>query len=651
MSRVILRKSSFLWLVAVTSLITFVFLRQVQLTLKPLSFEKHKFWLYDLEQEEPLQSDQKCQLPRIHPFDQSILGYLSPTRTIKCKERQHSFTFIDEQGVLRLNETTLKVNQYQVEDIICNYQEITRNDDFSVNYGENTPLSVNGSTVNSDFVYVSCTDSSGFALYSNVHCHVVPGTKWEIHSKTRTKYSTAYNILIIGIDSLSRQSFIRQLPETYEFLTKKLNALVFRGMTKIGDNTFPNVVAMLTGKSVINNELPRVDTPTGTYDEWPFLWKNFSSAKYATMYAEDQPKIGLFNYHRGGMVNQPTDHYMRPFWLAVETSKLLVLSSSLCFGNIPKHILMLNYTRSFMQKYDKNKTPFFAFSFFVELSHDYVRLVSSADEDFKSWLSDLFHSGYLNNTFLFFLSDHGHRFDSMRATLIGRIEERMPFFSVVVPQSLYKSHPHVIDSLKTNVRRLITPYDVYFSILDLLNHGIKATELGSIASQRGTTIFAPITNNRTCETAGIPDHYCVCEREEILEVSDPRSQKAATVLLSDINNLVQYSHGNFCAELSLIEIVRSDLIIPPREVIVNSRLYFGKLKEDNRAKGMLGKLRLIIKTTPGNAMFEATLQFREDDESFSVLGDISRINQYGRQSDCIEEAVLKKYCYCKSLIK
>lgn len=121
------------------------------------------------------------------------------------------------------------------------------------------------------------------------------------------------------------------------------------------------------------------------------------------------------------------------------------------------------------------------------------------------------------------------------------------------------------------------------------------------------------------------------------------------MLLTTINNIVQFTHGNFCYVLSIIQIVRSDLIVAPREVIVNSRLYFGKLKEDSRAKGMFGKLRVIIRTAPGNALFEATLQYREDEDTYSALGDISRINPYGLQSACVDEAIIKKYCYCKNL--
>lgn len=519
MFRVIFRRSRLLWLIAVTSFITFVLLRQVQQSLKPTSFEQHKFWLYNLEKEEPSPDDQKCQLPRVHPFDESILNYLSLPRIIKCNERQPSLTYIDENGMLQFNESAANQNQFKLSELFCYHQEVVRDNDMKISYGRKIEMTINGSTVTSDFVFVSCTDYSGFSVYSNIHCHVVVKDKWLSNRVHNPKRPPNHNVLIIGIDSISRLSFIRQLPETYQFLSKQLNAFIFRGMTKVGDNTFPNLVAMLTGKSVNNDELPKVQDPTGTYDEWPCLWKNFSDAEYATLYAEDMPKISLFNYLRGGLKNTPTDHYMRPFWLAVEASKLLFLSSSLCFGNIPKHLLQLNYTRAFVQEYSKRQIPFFAFSFFVELSHDYMRIVPSADGDFKSWLGDLFDSGHLNDTFLFFISDHGHRFDSMRSTLVGRIEERMPFFALVVPPSLYETHPQVVESLKLNVGRLITPYDIYFSILDVLNHDMQKWQLGTATSSRGTTIFSQISSNRTCEEAGIPDHYCVCEREEQLDVS------------------------------------------------------------------------------------------------------------------------------------
>ncbi|GIY85954.1 uncharacterized protein CDAR_559921 [Caerostris darwini] len=639
---------SLLWVFGGTSLVTLLFMHQITQTAKPIFIEKNEFLYYDLNKEEPIIPDQKCQLPRIHPFDQSILNYLTLPKAIVCKERIASLTFIDGEGVLRFNLTAVKSSGYVVENLRCDYKEIIRKNDFETEYGDPHRIPINGTKLFSDFVYVSCYNFAGLAFYTNVHCHIFPKRDNLNESTDSEKKDSFYNVLILGVDSLSRLSFIRHLPKTYKFLIKNLNAFVFRGMTKIGDNTFPNLGAILTGKSVFGNELPKIEDPTGTYDGWPCLWKNFSKSGYATLFAEDRPDIGLFNYFRGGFENLPTDHYMRPFWLVVQTSKLHRLSSNLCFGNIPKHLLQLQYTKDFIVKYSNAKRPFFSFTFFVELSHDYVSQVASADDDLESWLKDLLHSGYLNRTFLFFLSDHGHRFDAMRATLVGRIEERMPFFALVIPETILNSQKTAIDNLRINQGRLTTPYDVHFTAIDIIKSITNNVNLGTETLARGTSLFGYISPNRTCSDAGIPDHYCVCETEKQLTVSDPKSQKAASALVTIINNLL-LSHANFCSELTLVEVLRVDLIVPRREVIVNSRLYFGKQVEDGKASGMITKLRVIVKTEPGLGLFEGTLLLREDVEDISVLGDISRINRYGLQSSCIEDPIIRKYCYCRNV--
>jgi hypothetical protein len=49
-------------------------------------------------------------------------------------------------------------------------------------------------------------------------------------------------------------------------------------------------------------------------------------------------------------------------------------------------------------------------------------------------------------------------------------------------------------------------------------------------------------------------------------------------------------------------------------------------------------------TNPGGAMFEATVL--RSNRTFQLEGDISRINTYGNQTECVDDAMLKLYCYC-----
>jgi hypothetical protein len=51
-------------------------------------------------------------------------------------------------------------------------------------------------------------------------------------------------------------------------------------------------------------------------DGWPWIFQDLEKSGYATLYAEDEPLLGAFQLRLKGWNEQPTNHYMRPFWLA-----------------------------------------------------------------------------------------------------------------------------------------------------------------------------------------------------------------------------------------------------------------------------------------------------------------------------------------------
>lgn len=55
------------------------------------------------------------------------------------------------------------------------------------------------------------------------------------------------NVLMVGIDSISRLNFRRQFPKTYAILKNKLHAFEMYGYNKVRDNTFVNLVPMFLG--------------------------------------------------------------------------------------------------------------------------------------------------------------------------------------------------------------------------------------------------------------------------------------------------------------------------------------------------------------------------------------------------------------------
>lgn len=98
---------------------------------------------------------------------------------------------------------------------------------------------------------VICRNFANFAIYDRLHAHIrdVRTLLSTDEISNRNDSRVFINVLIFGLDSLSRLAFIRHLPQTYKFLTEDLKMTVLRGMNKVGDNTYPNLVALLTGNN------------------------------------------------------------------------------------------------------------------------------------------------------------------------------------------------------------------------------------------------------------------------------------------------------------------------------------------------------------------------------------------------------------------
>lgn len=69
--------------------------------------------------------------------------------------------------------------------------------------------------------------------------------------------------------------------------------------------------------------------------------------------------------------------------------------------------VMLDYARHLYTVYPTK--PKFVFGFHGELSHDSYNLIGAADDDLVEWIKWFEEKGYLNDTILILMSDHGHR--------------------------------------------------------------------------------------------------------------------------------------------------------------------------------------------------------------------------------------------------
>lgn len=340
---------------------------------------------------------------------------------------------------------------------------------------------------------------------------------------------------------------------------------------------------------------------------------------------------------------------MRTYYQAIDGD--LSYYKRLCVGSRPKHQVMLEYTKDFVQKYS-DTNPSFIFSFHAELSHDSINLVGVADDDIKMWLKDLKTSGLLNNTILILMSDHGNRFAEIRNTLQGKLEERLPFFSFVFPEGFKRKYSAQYKNFKNNLEHLTTPFDIHETLQDILHlqmHGVTKKSEHS----RAISLFNRIPEQRSCADAFIEPHWCSCLSWKALNDTNSEEVLRASKAVVDAINKFTQDNRNICHELRVDEVKWSAKLIPQKSLM--------RFKSNKDVDGFLADLtaktkvsydmyQVKIITSPSNAIYESSVLYDFTSNEFRVkLSDISRVNKYGEQAHCIytENPELRKFCYCK----
>ncbi|CAL4066613.1 unnamed protein product, partial [Meganyctiphanes norvegica] len=343
-----------------------------------------------------------CQHPDLDVKNPEIFRFFRQLDPIKCAEEPDWVVVSGSTATI-----TKQAKEQHGGDIECEFTELLREDDDTNKRGITTATHDSFVFANSDFYWVSCTAKDG-KKWENIMAGIrrdddlLLDVGWD----KVPEESLQMNFLMLGFDSLSHNTFIRTLPKSYKFLTEVLDANVLNGYNIVGDGTPQALIPILTGKTEL--ELPEARRRMGEkaqfVNTYPFIWDDFKKNGYITLWAEDHPHIGTFNYRLKGFKEVPTQHYMRPFFVSAypEYSN----HPKLCLRDTPRHKVFFDYVKNFMDVYKKD--PKFGFAFHTELSHDDYNLVSVADDDFLSLLKSLRDNEHLNNTILMIMSDHGH---------------------------------------------------------------------------------------------------------------------------------------------------------------------------------------------------------------------------------------------------
>lgn len=593
---------------------------------------------------------QSCVHPQLQTWPPEMMKFFTKNEALQCNRLEENWVYTIN-GTFYISDVVADKHGGRID---CQIVPILRgSDDFRLRRGDAVKSFINGSTLVSDVFEAKCVAGDG-KRYSMVLSGIAP--KAEVIRRAESvpvirKSAVDLDILMFGFDSVSRMSWLRNLPKSYEYFVTELGGVILEGYNIVGDGTLRALLPILTGKT--DRELPesrRGFWGAKTVDGHPWIWKDLVEMGYVTQIAEDYSHAGSFTYMMNGFKNQPVDHYMRPFY--IEAEKHYKKYPPFCLGSLPRHKNMMNYMRDFCNVYKSQRK--FSFVFHNEYSHGGFSELQYADEDLLEHLIYLKEHGHLDHAILLLMADHGVRFHAARSTEQGKYEERLPFMGIRLPDKFVSRYPDAAMNLKINAGRLTTPFDIHETLRDVMNFGSDKAELSEDSSKplpRGISLFREIPKRRSCADAAIEPHWCACLSWHVVPTSDQTVQTAAQAVVEQFNSLTSALRDS-CSELKLYTIISAQRFSTSDEVLKFVR----SIDDHGRVPTFTDKIiskehlyQITLTTQPGGAKFEATVRHVLRHGNMTVdLNAVSRINRYGSQSHCITDKhrYLRQFCYC-----
>ncbi|CAG9325566.1 unnamed protein product [Blepharisma stoltei] len=389
--------------------------------------------------------------------------------------------------------------------------------------------------------------------------HVAYKLKLNEESLQRAKnslYGKPINIVMLVIDSLSRRMFFRKIPKSVEYLNsiaKNVSIFDFKLHHVIGQGSHNSFMPTFYG------DMPYSATLYMQGDLYynVSIWKYLHERGFVTMMGMDCCDNNLAQF----IGKKPkVDHKMGSIWCSAsaqygysETSK-----RERCIGNKNAHAWMMDYILDFSETY-KNVSRYTYMH--IDTAHEETgTVVSTIDLDLKKFLEEFFSRD--EDSILFLMGDHGMRYGEWFKSKDGSHEHKLPLLLIITKDRVLDNIPNSSKILLQNTNRLLSKFDFHTVLQHLGNYPdleSNREEIRTKTSKRLTTYnwFTDyIPDNRTCEDAGIPVYWCICQ--PFIEITHNQNLEDFTYLTNNIieifnteNKIYNQTEKTICQKLNL----------------------------------------------------------------------------------------------------
>ncbi|KAL1484607.1 hypothetical protein MTO96_032511 [Rhipicephalus appendiculatus] len=567
-----------------------------------------------------------CAMPLYPSFHQTIRHANQTDISLSWRCPGRRATVVYRRGrALYLNATRL--SEYygtgSAAHAVCTYREVLRNETSGVPHDTGYKLGpsramVFGKELEEEFVAVECVAGIE-TLFTDYF--LIPQLKSITDRMLGKRRVGLMNVLVLGIDSTSRMNFNRHMKRTRRLLLGELNAFELLGYNKVGDSSFGNQIPLLMGKPA--DEVKGIFRD-GNLDDLLLLWNLYSAQGYGTLFLEEMPCYSLFTYpNYRGFRKPPTDYYPVPVLHAMEENGGIDMY---CAGSRLKTQVLLEYLRDVLELNADNGIPLFSYVWLSDVPHSNDHALLVLDDPVHDLLRHMQKRRAFRDTVLVMLSDHGARFGSNRATVIGRHEDKTPFAYLVLPRSFLRRHPGAAVNLEVNQRRLVTAYDVHSTLVDLLRYAGTVSN-ASLSADRGLSLLGHVPPERNCSGALVPVEFCECVAAGVdLDEQSSLVQSFAKFVVEYLNRLNEANFPTMCVRWQLASVTDAFAL-------------------DGRRSGVL-TLRVVVLTEPV-AHFEAYGEVHDGLVERRMLF-VQRLDWYANHTGCLPPSLWQKLCYCAS---
>ena len=290
------------------------------------------------------------------------------------------------------------------------------------------------------------------------------------------------NILVVFFDSISRNKFIHKMPRTVTWIEKfmkrnnnnKIRTFQFLKYHCFRYNTWFNTGPMFFGipfdkklypdknikHTAIINYLQQLGYVTGySLDE--------CSKEFYYLYEKDfrnhSNYYGVNDHEFISVFCDPTYTFVdRDFGITAGSSSIL----QRCLYGKPVYEYQFEYVKQFWEKYKDNR-KFFRLGF--NYAHESLgQAVKLMDRPLMEFLDEFYNKGYLNETELIIVSDHGFHFFGLE-TVLNKDEQKISYYFptlfVALPNKKGEKYERFYDNMYLNEQVMITSYDIFQTMI------------------------------------------------------------------------------------------------------------------------------------------------------------------------------------------